>query len=49
MKMNNRCEHKGHVYTSIKKYFTFAKTNIFDVYAKFALKWQTLIGINTLT
>ena len=31
-----------------KKYFTFAKTNIFDVYAKFALKWRTLIGINTL-
>jgi hypothetical protein len=28
---------------------TFTKINIFDVHAKFALKWQLLIGINTLT
>ena len=28
---------------------TFTKTNIIDAHAKFALEWQPLIGVNTLT
>ena len=32
-----------------KKTLTFTKISIIDVHAKFALKWQILIGVNTLT
>ena len=49
IKLNGRCEHKDHFCMNIQKKLTFTKINIFDVHAKFALKWQTLIGVNTLT
>ena len=49
VKLNSQCEHKGHFYTNITKYFTFTLINIFDVYASFELKWRLLIGVNTLT
>ena len=50
IKLDDWCEHKGHFYTNINKYFTFTKINNFDVFAKFAsMMWQTYIGVNTLT
>ena len=30
------------------KQIAFTKANIIDAYAKFALEWQRLIGVNTL-
>ena len=49
VRLNGRYEHKGHFYMNIKRCFTFTKTNIIDVHAKFALEWQPLIGFDTLT
>ena len=34
---------------ALENYFTVTGINILDVHSKFALKWQTLIGFNTLT
>ena len=31
-----------------KKGLTLTKIDIIDVYAKFALEWQPLVGVNTL-
>ena len=40
---------KGRYYMNILKYVNFRRINIVDVQAKFALEWQPLIGVNTLT
>ena len=40
---------KGVLNMNIHKYFTLTKMNIFDDHARFALKWQPLIGASTLT
>ena len=42
VKLNGWCDHKGHFYMNLNKYFTFTKTNISDAYAKFSLEQQPL-------
>ena len=46
--LNLQCEHKVHYCMSIKEHFTCTKINIFDIHARFALKWQVSIGVNSL-
>ena len=49
IELDGSCEHKGYFLHEQQIHFTFTKTNKFDVHAKIALRWQTLIGANTLT
>ena len=47
--MNDQFGHKGQFYINIQKHSTFTIINIIDVYAKFAIEWQPLIGVNIMT
>ena len=49
VKLNSWCEHKGCCYMNINESFASIKINTLDVHAKFALEWQSLMGVNSFT